>query len=58
LLWDNFLWSLSIENWRQISLGLPETFANLDPADPQALSYVIYGWLTALQDNLVRVLME
>ena len=29
----------------------------LDVGDPEAMSYVIYGWLTALQDNLVRVLM-
>jgi hypothetical protein len=35
-----------------------DSLANLDPADPDALSYVIYGWLTALQDSLVRVLME
>ena len=34
-----------------------ETAGRLDPDDPQALAYVLYGWLTAFQDTLVRVLM-
>jgi hypothetical protein len=35
-----------------------ETLDSLDPDDPQALSYVMYGWLTAMQDTLVRVLAD
>ena len=29
----------------------------VDPDDREALAYVMYGWLTAVQDSLVRVLM-
>jgi hypothetical protein len=30
----------------------------LDPDDPEALAFVMYGWLTAVQDSLVRVLFD
>jgi hypothetical protein len=30
----------------------------LDPSDPQTLPYVIYSWLSAIQDELVRIAMR
>jgi hypothetical protein len=31
---------------------------DVDPDDPQALSYLVYGWLSAVQDGLVRIAMR
>lgn len=39
-------------------LGVTEDEAGIDPRDPEAEQRMIYGWLTAVQDSLVRALMR
>ncbi|MCW2495541.1 DUF2017 family protein [Jatrophihabitans sp.] len=31
---------------------------DIDPSDPQSMSYLVYGWLSAVQDGLVRIAMR
>lgn len=39
-------------------LGVTEEPPEIDPADPQAQPWLLYGWLTELQDVLVQAVMR
>jgi hypothetical protein len=55
--WMRVLNDLRLVIGTRLEITEDEDFASVDPEDPQSFSYVVYGWLTAMQDNLVRIRM-